>query len=217
MHSKLSLVRPILGCAVAIVVASCGGSKPATDATATSTPAPAAAPSATPSAATDPAKAMQQLGQAFQQMGKQTTPAVDFEHLVALLPEFSGWTRSKPKGEQQSMGITMSRAHAEYEKGESSIELEIVDSSFNQLVLTPLSMYLAAGFSERSTDGYKKATPLAGHPGFESWENDAKRAEVTVVVANRFIVHGTGRSVDSAAPVKALVQSVDLGKLAALK
>jgi len=211
MPNRLRFVPLALACAVAIGVTSCGGSKPATDATGTSTPTP------TPAASPDPAKTMQQLGQALQQAGKQTAPAVDFENLVALLPDLPGWTRSKPKGEQQNMGITMSRAHAEYEKGESSIELEIVDSALNQLVLTPLSMYLASGFNERSSDGYKKASPLAGHPGFESWENDAKRAEVTVLVANRFIVHGTGRSVENSDPVKTLVQRVDLAKLAHLR
>ena len=193
------------------IVAGCGGSKPASDAasTPTATPTPAASPAATPGLA--------DVGKALQQIGKQTAPAVPFEQLVAMLPEQGGWTRSKPKGEQQSMGITMSRAHAEYEKGESSMELEIIDSSFNQLVLTPLSMYLAAGFNERSSDGYKKAAPLGGHPGFESWENDAKRGEVTVLVANRFIVHGTGRNVNNTDVVKSLVQAVDLGKLAGLK
>ena len=195
----------------ALFVAGCGGSKPASDAASTpaATPTPAASPATTPGLA--------DLGKAFQQMAKQTAPAVPFEQLVALLPEAGGWARSKPKGEQQSMGITMSRAHAEYEKGESSMELEIIDSSFNQLVLTPLSMYLASGFNERSSDGYKKSSPLGGHPGFESWENDAKRGEVTVLVGNRFIVHGTGRNVNNTDAVKSLVQAVDLGRLAGLK
>ena len=76
---------------------------------------------------------------------------------MALLPEHAGWTRGKPRGEQVSMGMDMSRAHGDYEKGESSIDLEITDSSFNQLFLAPLTTYLATGYSERSNEGYRRA------------------------------------------------------------
>ncbi len=143
--------------------------------------------------------------------------AVAFEELIALLPEPAGWTRSKPRGEQISMGMDMSRAHGDYEKGESSIDLEITDSSFNQLFLAPLTTYLAKGYSERTNDGYRKAAPVGGHPAFETWNSDSRRAEVIVVVANRFVVQATGRNVDSAEPVRALAQAVDFSRLAALK
>jgi hypothetical protein len=211
MTAKSITKQFALVAALAISIASCGGSKPASE---TSTASPTPTPTPTPSVTPNPTSVAAPAGQ---QGDKPVVPSVPFEQLVALLPESPGWTRSTPKGEQQNAGITMSRAHAEYEKGESSMELEIIDSSFNQLVLTPLAMYLATGFNERSTDGFKKAAPVSGYPGFESWENDARRAEVTVVVASRFIVHGTGRNVQDSAPVKALVQSVDLGKLASLK
>jgi hypothetical protein len=204
-----------IGLTLAIALtAACGGSKPAP------------APEATPAAETAPqtvqqaavAKGMEQFAQGLQQMGQnKTATAVDFEQLVALLPEVDGWERSKPRGEQFTMGIATSNANASYTKGESSVDLEITDSSFNQLILAPFSMYLVAGFSERSTEGYKKGATIGGQPGFESWQNDSRRAEVTAVVANRFVVQATGRNVDSADAVKAFVQAVDFSKLTALK
>jgi hypothetical protein len=142
---------------------------------------------------------------------------VPFEELMALLPEPAGWTRGKPRGEQISMGMDMSRAHGDYAKGESSIDLDITDSSFNQLFLAPLTTYLAAGYSERSNEGYRKAAPLGGHPAFETWNTESRRAEVIVVVANRFVVQATGHNVDNADPVRALAQAVDFSRLAALK
>jgi hypothetical protein len=97
------------------------------------------------------------------------------------------------------------------------IDLEITDSSFNELVLSPFTIFLAAGFSERSSEGFIKSAPVSGHPGFEKWNNESRRADVTVVVGNRFIVQAIGRNVDSVDPVRALVKSVDLAKLASLK
>ena len=143
--------------------------------------------------------------------------AVEFEQLVALIPEAAGWTRSTPRGEQINMGLTMSRALAEYQKGDSTIDLEITDSTFNPVFLAPLTTYLTSGYSERTSEGYRKAAPVSGQPAFETWNNDSRRAEVTVVIANRFVVQATGHNVDNADAVRALAQSVDFSRLTALK
>jgi hypothetical protein len=189
--------------------AGCGGSKPGTN----ETPAAQASP-----APQNPAQAAQQMAQSLQQMGQgQAVPAVDFEKLVALVPELSGWTRTEPKGSQVSVGISVSKAEAEYSKGDANIRLEITDTSLSQMILAPLSMMLVTNYSERSSNGYKKYAALGGNPGFETWENDSKNGEVTVVVANRFLVQARGSNVDKIDVVRSLVQAVDLGKLAALK
>jgi hypothetical protein len=195
-----------IGSMALVVSLACGRSEPA--------PASAPAPAATPQSAPESAS---QTSKSGQPAPPPTATAVNFEELVALLPEATGWTRGKPRGEQVSMGVTMSQAKAEYEKGDASIDLQITDSSFNQLVLTPFTMFLKAGFSERSNEGYTKSVPVAGNPGFEKWNGESRRAEVTVVVGNRFIVQGTGHNVENVDAVRALVQSVDLGKLASLK
>ena len=170
-------------------------------------------PAATPQTLSDAAA----LAAQGRPVAKQLDTAVQFEKLIALLPEGNGWTRSKPKGEQVSVGGAMSHAKAEYQKGDASIDLEITDSSFNQLVLSPFTMFLAAGYSERSGDNYSKSALVAGNPGFEKWHNGARRGEVTVVIANRFIVQATGRNVEDISPVRALVRSVNLAALASLK
>ena len=201
MKVRYLLASLVVGALAAI---GCGGSEPPNP------PAPAATPQTLSDAA---ALAAAQATP----VAKQLDTAVEFGKLIALLPEVNGWTRSKPKGEQVSVGGAMSVAKAEYQKGDASIDLEITDSSFNQLVLSPFTMFLAAGYSERSGDDYSKSAPVAGNPGFEKWTNSARRGEVTVVVANRFIVQATGRNVDDMAPVRSLVKSVDLARLASLK
>lgn len=143
--------------------------------------------------------------------------AVDFTELESLLPELPGWTRSDTKGEQITMPATYSRAQARYEKDAAHIELEITDTALNQLLLAPLSMFVAAGYSERSDEGFKQATKIGVHPGMEEWNIDSKRGEVTAVVAARFVVHATGYDVDAIDSVRAAAQAVDLAKLATLK
>lgn len=111
----------------------------------------------------------------------------------------------------------MSRASARYEQGEALVDVEVLDSAFHELVLAPISSYLAAGFAERMTHGYRKAASVNGQPGFEEWNSNTRRAQITVVVADRFIVTATGRNVDSADLVRELVHRIPLGQVAALK
>ena len=198
-------------CAVVIiaVTSACGGS---TSSEQSSTPAPSA--TATPS---DPAQAAAQAIKQLTEASKQSATAVPFESLVALLPEINGWQKGKPKGEQFNMGMTMSRAQVSYTKDDHEMDLEIIDSAFNQMALAPISMFLAANYSARTTEGYQKGIRLAGHPGWEEWENEPKRGTVAVVVGNRFIVSAKGSDLDSIETVRAVVQAVDLGKLAGLK
>lgn len=163
------------------------------------------------------AQGLQQMAQGFQQMAQGSAKPVDFEQLKALLPEVNGWTRSGSRGEQVNMPIAISRAEARYRKDESEIELEITDTALSQMLLAPMSMFLASGYEERSDEGHKKATKIADQPAMEEWNARSKRGEVTAVVANRFIVKATGRDVADLGAVKQIIGAVSLSKLASLK
>jgi hypothetical protein len=162
------------------------------------------------------AQGMQQMAQGLQQL-QGNAQVVDFEKLQAMLPEVPGWTRSEPRGEQMSMGIKMSRAEARYTNGDSTIRLEIQDTALSQMLLAPLSIFMASGYSERSSEGYKRSTSIGGQPGFEELRKNSREGEVTVVVGNRFIVSARGDEVDSTEPARKLIEAVDLAKLATMK
>jgi hypothetical protein len=229
--------RFLIGSLVLVVTAACGGStqkatetKPADAKTAASQPGNAAAgqaagggagaagqAQATPNAQ-QAMQSLQQLAQGLQQMSKNTAKPVDFEELKALLPDIAGWTRSDVHGEQQTaMGMSQSNAKARYTKGESTIQIEITDSTMNQLLLAPMAMFITSGYEEKSDDGYKKAVQVGGYPGFEEWEKNAKHAQTTAVVANRFIVAADAHSVEGPEAARKAVESVNLAKLAGLK
>lgn len=163
------------------------------------------------------AQGLQQMAQGFQQMAQGSTKSVDYEALKALVPELDGWTRSDLRGEQTNMGVSISRAEARYRKDNASMELEITDTALSQLLLAPMSVFLASGYSERSDEGFKRAVKVGGQPGMEEWNTDSKRGEVTAVVASRFIVKATGHDVADLAAVRKAVESVDFSKLANLK
>jgi X-X-X-Leu-X-X-Gly heptad repeat protein len=148
------------------------------------------------------AQGLQKMAQGLQQMAQGSTKSVDYEALKALLPDVDGWTKTNTRGEQLTMPVSYSRAETRYQKADSSIELEITDTALSQLLLAPMSMFLSSGYSERSDDGFKRAAKIGGMPGMEEWETGSKRGEVTAVVSNRFIVHGTGHDVESLDPVR---------------
>lgn len=163
------------------------------------------------------AQGLQQMTQGLQQMAQGSGDVVDYEVLKALMPEVSGWTQSGLRGEQTSAPIKVSRAEARYARGDGNIELEIIDASLNPMFLAPMSIFLSAGFSERSDEGFKRSVKIGEYPGIEEWNNDSKRGEVTAVVNNRFMVQATGHGVDDLAAVRQVVDAVNLSKLASLK
>jgi hypothetical protein len=215
-HPVKHLARGLLG-ALTLAAVACGGSAKApstADAPPATTPAQPT-PQATAQAG-QPPHGLQPLTLA-QGAGQNTTP-VDFEKLIALLPDApAGWVRGKSKGNLVDTGVAISAAEADYEKGEASIHLELTDTAFNQVYLAPLHFTLVAHYSERSPTGYTKAEPIGGSPGFEKWDGDAKSAEVTAVVGNRIVITAKGHDVDNADATRGLVAAVDQGRLKALK
>jgi hypothetical protein len=224
----------LIGSLVLVVTAACGGSsqkatetKPADAKTAASQPGNAvsgqaagggAAAAGQAQASPNAMQGLQQLAQGLQQMSKNTAKPVDFEELKALLPDIAGWTKSDIHGEQQTvMGMSQSNAKARYTKGESTIQIEITDSTMNQILLAPMAMFITSGYEEKSDDGYKKAVQVGGFPGFEEWEKGAKHGQTTAIVANRFIVAADAHSVEGPDVARKAVESVNLAKLAGLK
>jgi len=166
---------------------------------------------------------LQQMAQGLQQMaqsaqgGGQTAAPVDASKLEAMLPAVGGWTRSEPETHQLTMPFAMSNAEATYTKGDARINVTMTDSAFNQLALAPLMMITAAGYSEKTSHGYKKASVVNGNPGYEEWNSTDKDGNIGVIVGKRFLIEAKGSGLDSIDTLKDFVGKIDLGKLAGLK
>ena len=168
---------------------------------------------------TDMAKAMAGMAAA---MGGKTADGkpiepVAFQTLQTAFPEVSGWEMQKPRGEKMNSPIAFSTSKVNYRNGEQRIELEITDTAQAAMMLGPLRMMVAAGYSRETSDGYEKATTFGSYPAVEKWDADRKRGEFTVVVGDRFVVKADGRDVNDIATLRDFAGKVDLGKVAAMK
>lgn len=173
---------------------------------------------ATKSGADQMAAGAAAMAKGFEQLakGSANTTVVPFETLGTAFPEVSGWTRGEVTGSEQSIP-KMSMSKTTYRDGDKRIRLEVMDAALAQMMFVPFTAFLSANYSERSSDGYKKGTSVKGEPAFEDVNTKNDTAELTVVIAKRFIVsaHGSrGTGIDN---VRAVVEQMDFGKLTAAK
>jgi hypothetical protein len=151
--------------------------------------------------------------------GGDTKPVdpVSFRDLMALLPEIDGWEKQKPTGERMTSPVSFSQAEGRYTKGDASIEVKIIDSGFNQLLLTPYAMFLASGYERETSEGHEKSAQVNGQPGWEKWNGDSKDGEVNALVGKRFLVTIQGNSIEGVQQLHQVASRIDMGKLASLK
>jgi hypothetical protein len=148
--------------------------------------------------------------------GKPVDP-VSFRQLQALFPVLPGWEKGKPTGEKMTAPVAFSQAEVRYTRGDSRIELKIVDSGFHQLLLAPYTMFLTSGFERETQDGYEKSTKVGNEPGWEKWNTVRKSGEVNAVVGKRFLVQAEGRDLEDIKVLHDAIEKTDLARLAAMK
>jgi hypothetical protein len=142
---------------------------------------------------------------------------VNFHELQTAFGDVSGWDKGKPTGERMTSPVNYSQAKVTYRKGNSSIEQEISDSAFNQLLIIPYSMFLTAGYEKETDDGYEKSTKVGEFPGWEKWNKGSKSGELSAIVNKRFIVQVQGHNIDDPKVLHDVMASTDLNRLAGLK
>jgi hypothetical protein len=142
---------------------------------------------------------------------------VSFRDMQALFPELDGWTKEKPTGERMTQPFAYSQAQVRYSKGESNVELKIVDSGFNQLLLTPYAVFMQAGYEKETSTGYEKFVEVAKQPGWEKFNTEGKDGELNAVVGKRFLVTIEGNEIADTKVLHEVAEKIDMGKLAALK
>lgn len=149
----------------------------------------------------------------------QNRPAVDpvgFRELLALLPdEIEGFaTKGKPKAKTTKYGeFQISNASKRYADGKKTLNVELTDAAFNAPLYSPILM--ASTISNESLEGYEKGVTVDGNPGFERWRDEQKRGELTVLVAERFLVSIRVRGTE-AGLMRSAFQALDTSKLANL-
>ena len=142
---------------------------------------------------------------------------VGYRQLQVFFPTIADWTRGEADGNDVTVGMSISTAQVTYTKGDSSVNLEITDTAMNQLVVGQVAAMIHAVNIEQPANGYRKASTVGGFPAIEEWDAGTRTAELTVIVAGRFIVKANASEVSDIKPARAVIDAVDLKKLAALK
>jgi hypothetical protein len=167
-----------------------------------------------------PLEALQKIGEEAQKMTKEggkPKETIDPKLLKGLLPtDIDGLKRTEAESEKVNMmGFGISTAKAKYESGNEQINISINDVAGAQIALMGLAAWSMASIDKETEHGYEKTTEIDGHKAFEKYNTDSKNGEISVLVANRFVVQVEGRGV-SMDKIKAALNDIDLDKLAGL-
>ena len=166
-------------------------------------------------ATTDVAKAMQGMAAALGAKtadGKAVEP-IAFQTLETALPSVSGWEMEKPDSERMTSPVAYSKTEARFKNGDQSVRVTITDTAAAMMLLMPVRMMVATGYSKETSRGYEKATTIAGQPAVEKWQTENKDGELTILAKDRFIVEVRGRDVASVKTLHDFASKIDLDKL----
>lgn len=141
---------------------------------------------------------------------------VDPNALAALLPaSAAGWSRTSIESSGASAaGVGGANAEGEYALGTDTARLSVTDLGAMG-ALAALGSAFNVQSNKTTSDGYERTATVDGRMTSEKWSTGSRRGEYTTVVGNRFVVEvkGNANSIDQ---LKALVGSVDLGRVATL-
>jgi len=165
-------------------------------------------------------EALEKLGKEAEKLGQEgPKETVDPKLLKELLPaDADGLKRKEASSEKNAMmGFGVSTAEARYsdDNGER-IKVNITDVAGTGLALMGMAAWSMASIDKETETGYEKTTEYDGHKAFEKYNTQSKNGEISVLVANRFIVQVEGNNV-SIDKIKTVLNDIDLDKLADLK
>jgi hypothetical protein len=143
---------------------------------------------------------------------------VDQNLLKAMLPETAGGLpRTAFEAEKSAVAtFKVSKAQATYNNDQGNrIELNITDMGGTK-ALGMLAIWSSVEMDKENDQGYEKTGKADGRPTLEKFQKSGPQSEYSVVVGQRFLVNGVGQKVDMDT-LKSAVNSIDLGKLDAMK
>ena len=145
---------------------------------------------------------------------------VDYKVLKDMLPEsLSGMRRTDATGEKSgAMGMQISSAEGRYSNDQSShVTLKITDiGSLTGLAGMAVYAWASTDIDRESDSEYEKTSKFNGYKSHEKWNKSSKSGEISVLVADRFVVEASGDGVEMDALKDALTK-LNIGKLDGMK
>lgn len=144
----------------------------------------------------------------------QTCQVVPGQRLESFYPAMPGWVRETPQSETD-IDESVSRTTVDFERGVSTISVELMDSCRNPDVLA-LILEALKQLPPATSGTVLRHLTVNSFPGYEEWTDSAGNGEVHVLVAGRFVVKVTASRTDRAT-LQSAAQSIPMQKLAAIK
>ena len=144
---------------------------------------------------------------------------VNFRQLRDLLPaSLAGMAQTEVEGATEgAMGFSVSQVEARYAAdGAGSFSVQIMDYG-----AVPSAGMMGLGWTmadvdRETSDGYEKTITLGGHRGYRTYDTAARDGELSLFVADRFLVTVSGSDVGDD-QIEAALRAVDLAALAAMR
>jgi hypothetical protein len=150
---------------------------------------------------------------------KGDTLAMPYKDLQNYLPEISGYNKDGgPKGSQVNMpGMgSWSQAEQRYSNGDKNIRVELVDYNSAHQAFAGVTAIYKMGYSSED-DTKKQGSADLGIKDVGAYETiykDGSRAELAIIVADRFFVNIQSNGDNSPETVRSVAKSMKLGELA---
>ena len=143
---------------------------------------------------------------------------VNFRDLQKVLPEkLAGFKRVSESGETAgAMGLSMSRAEAEYEDGDRMIKVDVVDVGGLGAGLMGMAAWTSVTIDKEDSRGYERTSTFEGYKCYEKYRKSGPDSEIALFVANRFLVTANARNTEMD-KLKKFVKAMDLDKLKKMK
>jgi len=145
----------------------------------------------------------------------QEVEAVDFRELKALLPErLAGLDRTSLEGEKTGMaGLKYSVAKAKYGKGDTKVDINIVDGAGFAGIVTGFAAWSMVEVDRETDTGYERTTKIDGHKAFEKYDSRTKDGQLSVILEDRFIINIEGGDLEQDQVLRDIFTGLDLRKL----
>jgi len=170
----------------------------------------------------DLAKNLEEAAKAAEDMANKNVDPIDFRTLADMMPSnAAGLEQTENNGEKSAIsGMATSYAQASYQSadGSKTITIKITDvGSMTSLVAFGMA-WMNIDIDKESSSGFERTSKIEGHPALEIFtQGDGfSSGELTVVVANRYIVELTGSGI-AMSDLKSTIDKINLSKLAAMK
>lgn len=140
--------------------------------------------------------------------------AVDFRLLKKQMPQkIAGMKQVKNEGRKTGMlGFNFSVAEAEYEGGDKSLDVSIVDVAGIGMLTSTMAAWTDLEMDSETEHGYERTTEINGYPAFEKYDSRREEGQISLFVDDRFIISIEGNNV-SEKDLRKAINALDLKSL----